>query len=284
MGYHEADFGWGIELARALTAALSKFANEILITAADNVGFNVIETEPLGADGLDEVAQAGVVNVALAVGGGVEVDAVDNAFEQRIGVGDSAEVGRELLADLVGEGTNDGPDGVVGILRLQREEKADEFLVVLDELERLVREPTSWAMRLISSSKTSHRRLVKMSGRMNSLYFGASLAPRMEQAASQIQDSRDLSVRPDMSDSLLYGPLCITLELRRAAGVDWTRELPIAAIVLPFQGPVKLLQYRPLPYTYWVALASLMTATNNAPTTHMLSTIVRFRLDFLFCR
>jgi hypothetical protein len=32
---------------------------------------------------------------------------------------------------------------------------------------------------------------VKMSGRMNSLYFAASFAPRMEQAASQIQDSRD---------------------------------------------------------------------------------------------
>jgi hypothetical protein len=31
-----------------------------------------------------------------------------------------------------------------------------------------------------------------MSGRMNSLYFAASFAPRMEQAASQIQDSRDL--------------------------------------------------------------------------------------------
>ncbi len=32
----------------------------------------------------------------------------------------------------------------------------------------------------------------KIGGRMKSLYFGASLAPRIEQAASQIQDSRDL--------------------------------------------------------------------------------------------
>jgi len=31
-----------------------------------------------------------------------------------------------------------------------------------------------------------------MSGRIYSLYFGASLAPRIEQAASQIQDSSDL--------------------------------------------------------------------------------------------
>lgn len=42
------------------------------------------------------------------------------------------------------------------------------------------------------SSKTSQSRLAKMSGRMNSLYFGASFAPRIEHAASQIQDSRDL--------------------------------------------------------------------------------------------
>jgi hypothetical protein len=34
--------------------------------------------------------------------------------------------------------------------------------------------------------------LAKMSGRMNSLYLGASFAPRMLQAESQIQDSSDL--------------------------------------------------------------------------------------------
>lgn len=49
-------------------------------------------------------------------------------------------------------------------------------------------------MRLNPSSKMSHRRLVKMSGRMKSFYLGTSLAPRMEQAEFQIQDSRDLSV------------------------------------------------------------------------------------------
>src|SRR5258708_19259821 len=49
-------------------------------------------------------------------------------------------------------------------------------------------------MRVNSSSKTSQSRLVKMSGRMKSLNFGASCAPRMLHAASQIQDSRDLSL------------------------------------------------------------------------------------------
>src|SRR5262245_6456553 len=58
-------------------------------------------------------------------------------------------------------------------------------------LNALAREPTCSAMRFSSSSNTSHRRLVKISGRMKSLNFGASCAPRMLQAASQIQDSSD---------------------------------------------------------------------------------------------
>ncbi len=136
-GHDEADLGRGVELAGALAAALGELADEILIAAADDVGLDVIETESLGADGLDEVAQAGVVDIALAVGGGVEVDAVDDALEQRVGVGDGAEVGGELLADLVRERADDGPDVVVGVLRLQREEEADELLVVLHQLERL---------------------------------------------------------------------------------------------------------------------------------------------------
>src|SRR5436305_9103963 len=49
-------------------------------------------------------------------------------------------------------------------------------------------------MRFSSSSKTSQSRFVKMSGRMKSLNFGASCAPRMLHAASQIQDSSDLSL------------------------------------------------------------------------------------------
>src|SRR5262249_37183062 len=46
-------------------------------------------------------------------------------------------------------------------------------------------------MRFSSSSKTSHNRFAKISGSMNSLYLGASFAPRIEQAASQIQVSSD---------------------------------------------------------------------------------------------
>jgi len=70
------------------------------------------------------------------MGGGVEVNAVNDALEEGIGVRDGAEVTGELLADLVRERADDGPNGVVGVLGRQREEEADELLVMLHELER----------------------------------------------------------------------------------------------------------------------------------------------------
>ena len=42
-----------------------------------------------------------------------------------------------MLADLVRELADDGPDGIVGVGRLQRQVEADEFLVVLHQVERL---------------------------------------------------------------------------------------------------------------------------------------------------
>jgi hypothetical protein len=73
------------------------------------------------------------------------------------------------------------------------------FLSCFTSLNALAREPTSFAMRSSSSSKTSQSRLANFSGRMNSLYFGASFAPRIEHAASQIHDSRDLLLLPPVA-------------------------------------------------------------------------------------
>jgi len=136
-GHDETDLCRCVELACALAAALGKFSDEVFIASPDDVRLYVGEPESLGADGLDEIAQPGVINVALAVGGGVEINAVNDALEQRVGVGDGPEVGGKLLADLVRERADDGPYGIVWILRLQRQGKADEFLVVLHQLERL---------------------------------------------------------------------------------------------------------------------------------------------------
>jgi hypothetical protein len=127
-GHNETDLCRCIELARALTAALGKLADEVFIASPDDVRLHVSKAQALGVDGLDEVAQTGVVNIALAVGGSVEVNAVDDALEQRVGIGDGAQVGGELLADLVRERADDGPDVVVGFLRLQREK---ETLLIL---------------------------------------------------------------------------------------------------------------------------------------------------------
>src|SRR2546428_11291202 len=80
-----------------------------------------------------------------------------------------------------------------GFFGSRGKKKRTSFLSCFTSLNAFARELTSLAMRFSSSSNTSHRRLAKISGRMNSLYLGASFAPRMEQAASQIQDSRDLS-------------------------------------------------------------------------------------------
>ena len=79
-----------------------------------------------------------VVEVALAVGGGVEVDAVDDALQERVFPGDGPHVGGDAFADLVGEFADDGPDGLLGIVRPEGQVEADEFVVGLSELEGLL--------------------------------------------------------------------------------------------------------------------------------------------------
>ena len=96
-----ADLGGRVELAGALAAALGELADEVFVAAPDDVGLDVVEAQALLADALDEVGEAVVVDVALAVSGGVEVHPVDDALEQRVGLGDGAQVGRQALADLV---------------------------------------------------------------------------------------------------------------------------------------------------------------------------------------
>ncbi len=93
------------------------------------------------ADGLDEVGEAVVVDVALAVGGGIEVDAVDDALQERVFLGDGPHVGGDAFADLVGELADDGPDRLLGIGRHERQVEADELVIGLGELEGLLARP-----------------------------------------------------------------------------------------------------------------------------------------------
>jgi hypothetical protein len=142
LGVHDqrhdlSHLGWRVELARALAAAFGKLADKVLVAATNDVCLYVAETKPFLADALDEVGEAVIVNVAHAVSGGIEVHSVNDAFEQRVLIGDGAEVGSELFADLVRKLADDRPDCVVGIGRLQRQIETDEFLVALHKFERL---------------------------------------------------------------------------------------------------------------------------------------------------
>ena len=92
------------------------------------------EHDPRGG-GIVEQVFGVVVELALAVGGSVEVNTVDDALQGRVFTSDGPHVGGDAFADLVRELANDRPDRLFGILRHEGEIEADELVVGLDELE-----------------------------------------------------------------------------------------------------------------------------------------------------
>ena len=82
--HDQADFRRGVEFTRALTATLGEFANQVFVTLADDIRFHVIKTKSLGANGLDEIGQSIIIKITLTVGGGIEINAVDDALQQWI--------------------------------------------------------------------------------------------------------------------------------------------------------------------------------------------------------
>ncbi len=134
-GHDLADFSEGVELAGALSATFGELADEVFVALADDIGLNVLEPQSLGADGLDQVGEAVVVEVAQAVGGSVEVNTVDDALQGLVFPGDGPHVGSHAFADLVRELANDRPDRLFGIFRHEGKIEADELVVGLDELE-----------------------------------------------------------------------------------------------------------------------------------------------------
>ena len=128
-GHDGADLGRGVELAGALAAAFGELADEIFVALADDVGFDVIEPQALGADSLNEIRKAVVVEVPLAVGGGVEIHAVDDALEQWIFTRDGPHVGGDGFADLVRQLADDRPDWILDIFRPQWQKKPHQFVI-----------------------------------------------------------------------------------------------------------------------------------------------------------
>ena len=130
-GYDLADFAGSVEFAGALAAALGELADKVFVALADDVGLDVLKPEALGADGLNEVGKAVVVEVALAVGGGVEIDTVDDAFQKRVFPSDFAHMGGDAFADLIGEFADNRPHRLLCIFWHQRQVETNHCLFLI---------------------------------------------------------------------------------------------------------------------------------------------------------
>ena len=137
-GHDGSDFGRSVELAGALAATLGELANQILVALADDIGLDVVKPQTLGADRFDQIGKRIVIQVALAVGGGIEIHPVDNALQGRVLPGDGPHVSSDLFPNPVGDLADDGPDGLLRIVRHEGEVEADQLVVGLDKLESLL--------------------------------------------------------------------------------------------------------------------------------------------------
>ncbi len=72
------------------------------------------------------------------MGGGVEVDAVDDALQERVFPGDRSHVGGDAFTYFVRELADDGPDRLLGIIRYEGKVEADELVVGPGEMESLL--------------------------------------------------------------------------------------------------------------------------------------------------
>ena len=99
--HDEADLFGRVKLPCARDAALGKLANEIFVAPSDNIRLHVVQSQPLLADTLNQIAQTVIGEVPLPVRSGVEIDAVDDSFEQGVFARDGTHVSRKLFADLI---------------------------------------------------------------------------------------------------------------------------------------------------------------------------------------
>ena len=101
--HQEADLGRREELAGALARAFGELPQQVLVGAAEEIGLHVGEAEAVAriGEGLDDAAQLGRVDVALAVALGGEVDDVDDARQRRVVLHDGAHRLGQVLADVL---------------------------------------------------------------------------------------------------------------------------------------------------------------------------------------
>ena len=143
-GHDHADFFWRVKFSGAGDAAFGELADQILIRAADDIRLDIVQAQALFTDSLDQVTQAIVIQIAHAVRRSVEINPVDDPFEEGILISDLAQIGRQLLPELflvfvvrralrILTGPDHRPNRALRIFRFQRQEETNQLFVVLDE-------------------------------------------------------------------------------------------------------------------------------------------------------
>ena len=101
--HQETDLGRREEFTGALARAFGKLPQQVFVGAAEEIRLHVGEAEPVAriGEGLDDGAQLGRVDVALAVALGGEVHHVDDAGERRVLLDDGANRLGQVLADVL---------------------------------------------------------------------------------------------------------------------------------------------------------------------------------------
>ena len=176
-GHEHGNFARGVELAGALSLSFGELADEVFVGAAEKVRLDVLESEAVLREQLNERAQLVVAEDALAGGGLVEVLNIDDAVQARVLAGDGADDVGQQLAESGGLLLQIRP------ARAGRDIEAYEFVVLVNEAGAGAEAIEVVLVNVGEALEEDERKDVV-------LELGASMGLRMMQAASQSQDSR----------------------------------------------------------------------------------------------
>ncbi|HUK41234.1 MAG TPA: hypothetical protein VLX11_09330 [Candidatus Acidoferrales bacterium] len=96
-----ADFLWRVKFAGAGDAAFSELADQIFVRTADDIQLDIVESQALLTDALDQITQAVIVEISHTVGGRVEINPVDNPFKQSVLIGNLPQIRSQFLPEFL---------------------------------------------------------------------------------------------------------------------------------------------------------------------------------------
>ena len=111
--HQKADLGRGEKLSRALARSLGELAQQVFVSAAEEIGLHIGEAEPVArvGEGFDHGGEPGRVDVALAVARGRKIHEVDDARESGVVTRHRPRGPGQMLADV---GWAGAPAALVG--------------------------------------------------------------------------------------------------------------------------------------------------------------------------